>query len=493
MTKIERDLKKWSKEHFDLIIVGGGIYGIMLSLEAARRNLRSLVLEKNDFINATTLNHLRTIHGGLGYLQSLDIHRFQESVGERKWFLQHFPEFVRPIPCLMPFYGNGLQRGSFLRVTLLLNDILSIMRNYSLRKDQRIPNAKILSSKHTKEMFPGVDEVGLKGSALWYDAGIDEYQRLIIELLKSAVTSGSIALNYACAKKLLKGKNKVTGVQVADMENREEYEFKTSVVINATGPWCRELATLFDRDYPPLFKKRLLLWNVLFNREALSDYALGLSPLKNRGRSYFFYPWKNRLLVGNGELFVGDTHNETKVPAETMATFINNINILVPSLNLTEKDIQRVYAGILPAKLHGRMPNRELILDHSKVGGPNGFFSVSGVKFSTSRLVADKILNRIFPKTKKVFHIEILERMDRQSISFDFHWEPNNAMDLNLLKEIVENESVVHLSDLILRRTSLGDFPERAIKILPKIRSLFNWDDKRWEEEVNSLKNGLIN
>jgi|GEM_PF-278939 len=520
MTKIARDPEKCSQESYDLVIVGGGIYGIMLSFEAVRRNLRPLLLEKNDFISATSLNHLRTVHGGVRYLQSFDIHRFRESVAERKWFLKHLPQFVNVIPCLMPLYGKGLYRNSIFRIGLLLNDILSFNRNTSIaNKEQHLPRCKVINPGKTRELFPTVDQQGLAGSALWFDATVEEYQRLMIELIKQAVFSGATALNYVNAAALLKENNCVAGVQAVDRETGKEYEFKAPIVINAAGPWCREVAAALDRDHVSLFKKRLLVWNVLFNKKALSDHALGLSPLKGGGHNYFFHPWKNRLLVGTGEIVVTSHDNEfspenneinqkflrggpggavfsksappggeTTVPAEAMEKFIKDINTAVPDLKITETDIQRVFSGILPAEENGTMTKREKILDHSANEGPKGLFSISGIKFTTSRLVADKTLNRVFPKAKKMPHEKILEKTEIKNISFDYHWDSPREEDLTLLKEIVENESVLHLSDLILRRTSLGDHPERAIKILPKIRSIFDWDDKRWEDEIDQLK-----
>jgi glycerol-3-phosphate dehydrogenase len=530
MTKIIRDPGKCSQEWYDLIIVGGGIYGIMLSFEAVRRNLRPLLLEKSDFISATSLNHLRTVHGGVRYLQSLDLHRFKESVAERRWFLKHLPQFVNVIPCLMPLYGKGLYRNSVFRIGLLLNDILSFNRNISIAdKEQHLCRSKVINPEKTRELFPAVDQQGLTGSALWYDATVEEYQRLMMELIKLAVTSGATALNYISARALLKENHCVTGVQSVDQESGKKYEFKAPVVINASGPWCREVAAALDRDNVSLFKKRLLVWNVLFNKEAVSNHALGLSPLKCGGHNYFFHPWKNRLLVGTGEIDIAaashdnefspgndqinqklllgrpdvsrggfleknppgrrrQSEKETSVPAEAMEKFIKDINTMVPGLKITETDIQRVYSGILPAEENGTMTKREKIFDHSKNGGPKGLFSISGIKFTTSRLVADKILNRVFPKVKKMLHEKILEKMEIKNIPFDYDWDSPTEKDLNLLKEIVENESVLHLSDLILRRTSLGDHPERAIKILPKIRPIFDWDDNRWKEEVKQLK-----
>ncbi len=509
MIQIVRDPGKCSQESYDLVIVGGGIYGIMLSFEAVRRDLRPLLLEKNDFISATSLNHLRTVHGGVRYLQSLDLHRFKESVAERKWFLKHFPQFVHVMSCLMPLYGKGLYRNSIFRIGLLLNDILSFNRNtFIVGKEQRLPGCRVISPGKTRELFQTVDRQGLTGSALWYDAHVEEHQRLMMELLKLAVTSGTTALNYVEAAALLKENNHVAGVQAVDRETGTGYEFKAPVVINAAGPWCREVAAAMGSDHVSLFKERLLVWNVLFNREALSDHALGLSPQKDGKQNYFFHPWKNRLLVGTGEInqkllrgiqgggFLEksppgrrrQSEEETIVPAEALEKFIKNINTTVPGLKITETDIQRVYSGILPAEEDGTMTKREKIFDHSTTGGPKGLFSISGIKFTTSRLVADKTLNRVFPKAKKMPHEKILEKMEIKNISFDYDWDSPKEEDLRLLKRIVENESVLHLSDLILRRTSLGDHPERAIKILPKIKPIFNWDDRRWEIEIDRLK-----
>lgn len=492
MTKIARELGKCSQEWYDLIIVGGGIYGIMLSFEAVRRNLRPLLLEKNDFISATSLNHLRTVHGGVRYLQSLDLNRFKESVAERKWFLKYLPQFVNVMPCLMPLYGKGLYRNSIFRIGLLLNDFFSFNRNISIAdKGQHLPRCRVISSKKTLELFSAVDQKGLTGSALWYDANVEEYQRLMMELIKLAVTSGANALNYVNAASLLKENDCVAGIQAVDQESGKEFEFKAPVVINAAGPWCREVAAALDRDNVSLFKKRLLVWNVLFNKGALSNHALGLSPLKAGGHNYFFHPWKNRLLVGTGELVVEKSDKETTVPAEAMEKFIKDINTAVPGMKITETDIQRVYSGILPADENGTMTKREKIFDHSTNGGPKGLFSISGIKFTTSRLVADKTLNRVFPKAKKIPHEKILEKMEVKNISFDYNWDSPEEDDLSLLIEIVENESVLHLSDLILRRTSFGDHPERVIKILPKIRPIFDWDDNQWKDEVEQFKKQL--
>jgi glycerol-3-phosphate dehydrogenase len=122
---ITRDPVGAVRGRYDLIVVGGGIYGVMILLEASRRRLNALLVERDDFGGQTSFNSLRIIHGGLRYLQTLDLHRFRESVSERQWFLRTFPDLIRPLPCLMPLHGDGLRRPPVLRAALAANDFLS--------------------------------------------------------------------------------------------------------------------------------------------------------------------------------------------------------------------------------------------------------------------------------------------------------------------------------------------------------------------------------
>jgi glycerol-3-phosphate dehydrogenase len=487
MITINRNPENFSKKKYDLIVVGGGIYGVMLLLEASRRNLSALLLEQNDFGSQTSLNHLRTLHGGLRYLQSLDFWRFKESVAERKWFLQYFPQFVKVMPCLMPLYKRGLQRKSIFRIAFLINDILSFSRNRGVLPSRHIPKCKIIKPEEVKKLFPLVKSDGLESGAIWYDASVEEYQRLFMKLLKLSIVKGSSVLNYMQAEDLLLQNGLVSGVRAVDTETGSQYEFNAPLVINATGPWSRDTAAFFDQDFPRLFKKRLLGRNILFDREALSTHSLGLSIDKKMSQTYFFHPWKNRLLIGTGEMIVEKNRKECQISTAEMEKIIKNINEIVPGIKLSEKDVLRAYTGILPATEKEILAKREILIDHSRKNGPKGLFSISGVKFTTSRLVADKTLQQLFPDLAKISYRHFI-KPQKEEIRFEYNWHPRHNGDLNVLKDIVKNESVIHLSDLILRRTSLGDNPERAIAILPKLKKMFSWDNKKWDQEVANLR-----
>ncbi|MHC4710388.1 MAG: FAD-dependent oxidoreductase, partial [Planctomycetota bacterium] len=233
MGKIIRDPVGFAEQTYDLIIIGGGIYGVMLSFEASKRGLKSLLLEKADFGGATTFNCLRILHGGFRYLQSLDLKRFKESVAERSWFLKTFPGLVKPLPCLMPLYGNGLPRPSIVRLANSMNDTLSRNRNSGISPERRLPNGEVLNASQTKEICPLIHPNGLKGGVVWYDAIMPDSQRIVIELLRWACGNGASALNYVEAEELLIEDRKVKGVGAKDLETGELFEFKSDVVINA--------------------------------------------------------------------------------------------------------------------------------------------------------------------------------------------------------------------------------------------------------------------
>ena len=499
MSKIIRDPLDAGKSTYDLIIIGGGIYGTMLSLEASRRGLRSLLLERDDFGQHTSFNSLRIIHGGLRYLQSFDLHRYRESVDERKWFLKTFPHLIKTLPCLMPLYGNGLHHPFVLRTALLINDILSHNRNRTLPEELHIPNGQILDICKTKTIFPLVDQEGLKGSAIWYDAYMLDSQRLLIEILRMACKYGSKALNYFEARDLLKEQNDVVGVSALDRESNEVFAFKACQVVNASGPWCRDVSARFHEDISHLFNASIA-WNVLLDKESLSDHALAVAPKKPDGRIYFLVPWKGKLFAGTGHAPWLNEITATPMPSSNqLQEFFDDLNCAVPGLDVDMSDIIRVFSGFLPAQQSGNahLTNREIILNHADYGGPRGLYSVSGIKYTTARLVAQKTLNRIFPQKKS--HVREIEH--NSIFQDDFYSRMLNFLDLSSsnrdmkmekdLKLIIEEESVQHLDDLMLRRTLFWANPSNALEMAPRISGLFDWDKSRCQAEMAKLINSL--
>ena len=490
MSAIKRNPAASEQSTYDLIIIGGGIYGAMLSLEAGLRGLRSLLLEKDDFGGATSYNSLRIVHGGFRYLQSLDLKRFYESVGERRWFLKTFPNLVKPLPCLMPLYGQGAKRPSVLQGALGVNDLLSIRRNSGVIEDRQLPSGKVISVAEVRSLFPNVDVEGLQGGAVWFDASMSDSQRILMSVLRWATTLGATALNYVSAQEILSSKGQVVGVRGQDTLTKEDYEYKAPIVVNACGPWSGEMANSTELFRPSL------AWNLLFDRSALSHCALAIAPKRPNAQTYFLHPWKNRLLAGTIHSPWNKSADVRPQPTEQqIKTFITNLNQTIPELNLQSSEIVRVLAGVLPVKQTGstQLSSRETIVDSGKDNGIRGFYSVAGVKFTTSRLVADRTLRQIFPKQERQ------EKKLKEGFSigqYDYDWWPAEDQSwLQPLKKIVTDEAVVHLDDLMFRRTSLADNPKRSLAcsepVSKMMADILGWKEQRRCEEVERLRRAV--
>ncbi|MFO7963731.1 MAG: FAD-dependent oxidoreductase [Desulfobacterales bacterium] len=488
MPGIARNPLQAAQKNFDIIVIGGGIYGVMTLLEASRRGLRVLLLEKEDFGRHTSFNSLRIIHGGLRYLQHLDLPRFRESVAERSWFLKCFPDFVRPLPCLMPLYGNGLRRPVILQTAIMMNHILSYHRNNGLSPERKMPAGGVVNAAETCMLFPNVVKEGLKGAALWYDAFVPDSHALIMELIRMSCYFGGFALNYVEAGDLLIENGRVAGVKAIDRENEKTYEFKSNVVVNAAGPWSRKMAVRYDRDEPALFRPSLA-WNVLLTKKPPSEYALAVAANRPDSQLYFLVPWNGRLLAGTGHAAWHDSVDHPGVQDHQLENFLANINAAAPGLRAETKDVVHVFKGLLPVRKSGstHLTHREVILTHKKNGGPEGLYTISGIKFTTARRVAEKLLSRIFGEQLKPIHEIRNERQDSLG-QFPVGWNPNGQQWKEDLRRIIRTQAVRHLDDLIFRRTTLWQDPSLAMRIASDICGLFEWDQNRREEETIRLK-----
>ena len=378
---IERNLEEAESRTWDLLVVGGGIYGATLALEAARRGLAVLVVERGGFGGETTRNSLRIVHGGLRYLQRLDLPRFYESVRERRWFLQSFPDLVRPLPCLMPLYdpprGGALRRPAVFRLALRINDLLS--------RERALLPSRLLSIAETEELFPAVDRRRLRGGALWHDAVTTDPRRLVQEILGRACRSGAAALDRVEAVEL-----RAEGLRAVDKESGRVLTFRARAVANCAGPWCGEVARRLGREVPGLFRP-VLAWNLLLDREPLSQAALALASEERGAQTWFLLPWEGRILAGTAYAPVPRGSSGEEGPDEAqIGGFLAALNAALPGLGLHRGEVLDVLWGRLPAVAEGEtaLASRPVVLNHGK-----GLVSISGVKLTTARAVAERALS----------------------------------------------------------------------------------------------------
>lgn len=471
---IVRDPEAAAAARFDLIVVGGGIQGIMLALEACRRNLRPLLLERGDFAGASSHNSLRILHGGLRYLQSLDLARCQESIRARAFWLRHFPELVSPLPCIMPLSGRGPYRPRVFGTALRINDTLCRVLDGGL-----LPRGRILGPDEAKETLPSLGLNARAGAGVWYDVSMADAPRLCIEALRWACAGGASALNYVEAREVVVAGGRVKGVNAEDLESGRAYTFYAPLVIDASGPSGRGALLPCRPVHPPL-----LAWNVLFERPAISSFGLALRASHRGAKTYFAVPWQGRLCIGTGYT---PWHGEDAPPAlakEQLDAFIEAMNEAAPGLGLERDEVLRVYTGLLPAAKDGVTPSdRPDVTDNGRNGGPEGLWSVAAVKLTTASTLAERVLDRVCPDA-------------RRAPSFA-HPAPADAggadpFATERLRRIAAEEAALHLDDLVLRRLGQGDDPERATELAPAVCRALGWEGRRAALEQRRLHNALV-
>ncbi len=477
---ILRDPERAAAARHDLLVVGGGIHGVALAYEAARRGLAVLLVERGDFGAATSANSLRILHGGLRYLQSLDLPRFRASVAERGWFLRRFPDLVRPLPCLMPLHrpprGGRMRRRSALGAAMALDRLLCRAQPGLRELAAALPAGRLVDAAEVARLAPAVDRDGLVGGALWHDALVPDSERLIVELLRWACRCGAQALNYVEAEALAPGGGELA-VVVRDLVARRELRLRARRVVVAAGPWTGEAVRRLGGELPAGALHPALAMNLLFEREPPSAAALAVAaPGPGVSQTFFLVPWKGRLLAGTRHLPLADPSGPPRPPsAEQVAELVALLDAALPAFRLRREEVSRVTWGWLPASRPGAAApgDRPLVVDHGARGGPRGLWSVAGVKLTTARAVAEEALAAVFgalPVRRDLPRPAAARPLAAGSFLRLLDADPYAAV--SHLRRLVRTESVVHLDDLLLRRTDWGSDPEVAAEIAARIADL---------------------
>jgi len=469
---IRRDPRAARDERFDLVIVGAGIYGAAAALAAARAGHRTLLLERDDFGGATSWNSFRILHGGLRYLQRLDLVRFRESVVARSWFFDELPGVVEPLACLMPLYGEGVRRRATLGPALALNELLR--RLWSSEAElAALPGARLVPSADVVRRYPGVRRDGLRGGALWFDGLLPQPQRALMEILRRAAAAGAVALNYLEATGWAIEDGRVTAVRAVDTLTGSEHEFRTALVLNCAGPWAAELVAAEDPALGAGFH-RSLAFNLLLDHPLDSDVSVAIEPAGG-GRTYFLHPMGDRTLAGTYHAPLSGSAPAEPTEAQ-IEEFLADLREASPGFDATSADVRRVLAGVLPARREGiaELSGRPLVHHAAADGGPRGLHSVVGVKYTTAPLVAARAVTDLLGEGPAPS-----DPAAGPAVREVPGWPEFAALAARdaaaagaLVEALVEEESVVRPDDLLLRRTDWGLDPGDRREAAALIRRL---------------------
>ncbi len=413
---MKRNLLALTDTAFDLLIVGGGIYGAALTWEAVSRGLSVALVEKGDFGGATSANSLKIIHGGLRYLQHADFKRMRESIRERRNLLKIAPHLIHPLPIVVPTYGHGVKGREAMGIALKLNDLISCDRNWSIPDPaHHIPAGRILSKAECLAKLPGIRTEGLTGGAAFCDAQVYNSERLTLAFLKSAAAAGAQMANYAPVVGLLQQGERIQGAVVQDALTGEQVEVRAKWVINTTGPWIHQLIRLAEGSgrsptstLPPNLAKAV---NFVV-RPLFEGYAVGLQSQNashdedaviNKGSRFLFTaPWRQASMIGTWYFpYDGTDPTGLAVTPEEIEFCLRDMNGAYPPARLTVEDIQYVHCGLLPSRglsRHGEVNlAKHYAIDTHTQAGITGLLTVSGVKYTTARDVASKVVTQVLP------------------------------------------------------------------------------------------------
>jgi len=387
-----------------LVVVGGGIHGAAIAYTAGLNGLRTVLLERDDFTSHASANSQKVIHGGLRYLQSLDLKRVVESIRERQRFYHLFPHLVKPLPCLLPTSGYGTKGNEAFRLAFLIYQLIcQLICRGPLRKnlDHR---PRLLGKNELVGLFPHLAREKLRGGALWYDGLCLEPERVVISLLKAAALRGAGVANYAEVVEIGRKGQQQLVLTVNDHLKKQHYQLTTQKVALCTGAFFKE--ELGCGPLPEELAELSLIrgMNLLLPQLFATQTSLACRVRSTtESRFLFTVPWKEYSIAGTHWEHCTDPRAPWPEKPQTIETFRALLAEATPDRRPFPAPLAE-HLGCVPGNPSGRGNAADQILGHFRLvdrepGKPGDILQVVGVKFTTAFDVASKALRRLFPDT----------------------------------------------------------------------------------------------
>lgn len=470
-----------AQTHWDLVVIGGGITGAGVLLEAMRQGgagKKVLMLEQKDFAWGTSSRSSKMVHGGIRYMAQADFRLVRESLHERERLLRELPELVQRQPYLFVVRDGQFPNRWAMEPIMWLYDKFAGIRDH-----------RWLSHSKLRACVPELNPRQLKGAMYYTDALVDD-ARLVMRVLHEAALEGGQVCNYVRVNQVAPSMGGFD-VTVWDEVSQSQTVIQTTAVVNATGAQADDLSGA-AKKVRPLRGSHLLIEHA---RLPIQDSLTILHPRDKR--PVFVYPWMGMTCIGTTDLdHTDDLRQEARCTAQEVDYLLELMRLEFPEAQIGAQDIVSSFAGVRPIISSGKgvNPSKER-RDHS-VWTHQGVVSVSGGKLTTFRVIAHDVLQALGWIDARTKHnlLNTSERLFRQPVHFPHALgDPKKAIVFNpelleTIEWILAHEMVVHLDDLLLRRLRFGNTQsDGGCKFLPQIRVLcqsnLNWDDARWEIE----------
>ncbi len=535
---MERFISTHKSGSFDLIIIGGGITGASLAYEAGTRGLKVALFEKNDFGAATSSATSKLIHGGLRYLKNLELGLVRESLRERRILSNIAPNFVYPIPFMMPSYRKFKSRKWLMLTAMVLYDVLSYDKGHTWDPTKSLPHFKSYSRSRTLALEHCVKQQGLTGSTVYYDCQNIFPERLTLAFLKSAETYGARLSSYAQVVSFIRKENRVKGILVKDLITGEEGRFTAPVTVNCAGPWADMVIKSANTGNTKHNIRRSEGIHIV-TRRICEDHAVTV--MTKQDRHIMVMPWRSHSLIGTTDKEYFGNPDDYKVTKASIMELLEDVNENFNGADLKYEDVLFYYGGLRPLAdtdtENSYESSRKYEIFDNTDEGLDGLFTVEGGKYTTSRQLAVDVLKKIQKKFDDKFPKEISSSqplygcdiknmetfMSKLSTGYpDFskatveylgknYGTESHAVfqlarkntklaevlndDGEILAEVayaLQEEQALSLSDILFRRTGIGTLGNPGKSVIEKVAALaadhLNWDEKRRKSEIQKVQ-----
>jgi len=397
-------LRRLGDETFDVLVIGGGITGAGVALDAASRGLRTALVERHDFASGTSSKSSKMVHGGLRYLQQRDFRLVYEALHERQRLLENAPHLVTPLPFLIPLFGrDGIVSKGVARTyatALTLYDLTGGLRIG--KRHRRIGQAETLAH------LPTLRTDRLVAGFIYYDARADDARLTLAIARTAALDHGAVVANYSevtslvtDASGVVRGARVRPAVPGANADSSPgEFEVRAQVVVNATGVWADEVRALDESSHPHSIRPAKGI-HITVSRSKLPADIAAVIPVPKDRRSIFVVPWPD----GN-DVYLGTTDTDWQGPLDDPACLPEDVDYVLDATNgvVTEPigraDVTAVWAGLRPLLdraegHHVSERTADLSRRHTVRVSPHGMITVTGGKLTTYRRMAEDTVDAV--------------------------------------------------------------------------------------------------
>ena len=389
----KHQLDHMSKFEYDLLIIGGGITGAGIALDASMRGLNVALVEMQDFSQGTSSRSTKLIHGGLRYLKQMQVNVVRETGRERAIVYENGPHVTTPEWMLLPFHKGGTFGEFTTSLGLKVYDSLA-----QVDKNER---RNMLTKKEVIERVPNIKTDGLRGGGHYVEYKTDD-ARLTVEVMKKAASYGADAVNYVKAEGFLYDNGTVSGITARDVLRDETYEIKSKAVVNATGPWVDEVRA--NDQLGKQTKKHLVHTkgvHIVFKQKDFPLTQAVYFDTKEDGRMIFAIPRAGKTYVGTTDTFYGENKTNPTADTEDKEYLINAINFMFPVLNADVSMIESSWAGIRPLIQSGSKNASDISRKDEIWHSTSGLITIAGGKLTGYRHMAEEITDEVADYLKK--------------------------------------------------------------------------------------------